>query len=127
MLGAMTGSPRAALLAMARTRAAALSSSLHRLGSGLRRLAAPQCAVCRVEHGDPVCAGCLQDFFDASLARCAVCAGRLPALPELLATLRCGRCLAAPPDFDRTIALGDYAPPLDGMVIALKFGGRLDL
>ena len=29
--------------------------------------------------------------------------------------------------FDRTIVLGDYAPPLDGMVMALKAGGRLDL
>jgi ComF family protein len=98
------------------------------VASGLRRLAAPQCVVCRVEPGDPVCRGCLQDFFDPSLARCFVCAGRLPALLAAAPlALRCGRCLAAPPGFDQTIALGDYAPPLDGMVIALKSGARLDL
>lgn len=39
----------------------------------------------------------------------------------------CGRCLVSPPRFARTTALGDYAPPLDGMVMALKFGARLDL
>jgi ComF family protein len=95
-----------------------------RLGAALRRLAAPYCAVCRVERGDPVCAGCLSDFFDPACARCAVCGERL-ALASPAA--RCGRCLAAAPAFDRTIVLGDYAPPLDGMVMALKTGGRLDL
>ena len=35
--------------------------------------------------------------------------------------------MTAAPAFDATIALGDYAPPLDGMVMALKAGGRLDL
>jgi len=98
------------------------------LTSSLRRLAAPQCVVCRVESGDPVCCGCLRDFFDPLPARCFVCAGRLPAaLLALPPPVRCGRCLAAPPGFDHTIALGDYAPPLDGMVIALKSGARLDL
>jgi len=99
-------------------------SALIRAGVGLRRLAAPYCAVCRVEPGDPVCRGCLQDFFDPGCPRCPVCGGRLtaaaPAMP-------CGRCLAAAPAFDGTIVLGDYAPPLDGMVMALKAGGRLDL
>ena len=35
--------------------------------------------------------------------------------------------MTAAPAFDATIVLGDYAPPLDGMVMALKAGGRLDL
>jgi ComF family protein len=39
----------------------------------------------------------------------------------------CGRCLSAPPHFVRGTALADYAPPVDGMVRALKFGARLDL
>ena len=91
---------------------------------GLRRLASPYCAVCRVEQGDPVCSGCLQDFFDAACARCFVCGGRLAVASP---TACCGRCLAAAPAFDRTIVLGDYAPPLDGMIMALKSGGRLDL
>lgn len=32
-----------------------------------------------------------------------------------------------PPSFDATIVATDYAPPLDQMVLALKFGGRLAL
>jgi len=40
---------------------------------------------------------------------------------------RCGHCLRSPPNFDATIALADYAPPVDRMVAALKFGGRLPL
>jgi ComF family protein len=39
----------------------------------------------------------------------------------------CGGCLASPPHFVRATALADYAPPVDGMVRALKFGARLDL
>ena len=94
------------------------------IGAALRRLASPYCAVCRVEQGDPVCPGCLQDFFDPVCARCLVCGGRLAvAMPPA----HCGRCLADAPAFDHTIVLGDYAPPLDGMIMALKSGARLDL
>jgi ComF family protein len=39
----------------------------------------------------------------------------------------CGRCLSVPPHFDATTALADYVPPIDGMVMALKFSARLDL
>ena len=98
--------------------------ALDRFGAGLRRLAAPYCAVCRVEPGDPVCPGCLQDFFDPRCARCTVCGARLAGVAP---ASRCGHCLTAAPAFDRTIVLGDYAPPLDAMVVALKSGGRLDL
>lgn len=101
-----------------------LASVPRRTVSGLRRLAAPYCAVCRVERGDPVCAGCLRDFFDPGCTRCLVCGARLAVAAQ---SPRCGRCLSRPPAFDCTIALGDYAPPLDGMVMALKSGGRLDL
>jgi len=125
MLGAMSGSPRLASgPGFPGAFAGTLAGGLHRLGAGLRRLAAPYCAVCRVERGDPVCAGCLRDFLDPGCARCLVCAARGVGAA---ATPRCGRCLAAAPAFDRTIALGDYAPPLDGMVMALKSGARLDL
>jgi ComF family protein len=125
MLGAMSRSPHAAWTSgSAGAVAGALTGRLYRIGAALRRLAAPHCAVCRVERGDPVCPGCLRDFFDPACARCPVCGARLAGA---VATPRCGRCMAARPDFDRTIALGDYAPPLDGMVTALKSGGRLDL
>lgn len=38
---------------------------------------------------------------------------------------RCGACLDEPPAYDATIAAVDYSAPLDQVVIALKFGGRL--
>jgi len=98
--------------------------ALLRISAGLRRLASPGCAVCQVEQGEPVCPGCLQDFFDATCARCHACGARLNTAST---PAYCGRCLAAAPAFDRTIVLGDYAPPLDGMIMALKSGGRLDL
>jgi ComF family protein len=100
--------------------------SLFALGMApLRRLLAPRCVACDLEHGDPLCAGCAQDFFAAGVPRCAVCALRLPAPAQPGA--RCGRCLSAPPHFDATIALADYAAPVDRMIAALKFGGRLPL
>lgn len=39
----------------------------------------------------------------------------------------CGDCLQHPPEFDGTIVAADYAPPVDQLVLALKFGGRLAL
>lgn len=39
----------------------------------------------------------------------------------------CGDCLRHPPAFDATIVASDYAPPVDQLVLALKFGGRLAL
>jgi ComF family protein len=98
--------------------------ALSAVGAGLRRLAAPYCAVCCIEPGDPVCAGCLQDFFEAAHERCFACGA---PVHSSAASPRCGRCVVTGPAFDRTIVLGDYAPPLDGMVMALKAGGRLDL
>jgi ComF family protein len=96
------------------------------LGFGsLRRLLAPRCVVCDLDDGDPVCAGCAQDFFDRDAARCVSCAIRLPGPGH--DDMRCGRCLREPPRFDATIALADYAPPVDRMLVALKFGGRLPL
>jgi len=97
-----------------------------RLGlAPLRRLLAPRCVVCDLEDGDPLCRGCAQDYFATDMPRCATCALRLPASAQ--AGDRCGRCLSAPPHFDATIALADYAPPVDRMIAALKFGGRLPL
>ncbi len=105
--------------------AAALSRLPRRLAAGLR-LPAP-CAVCelnRATAGSLVCVECERDFFPAEVPRCRVCAIRLPA--STAATV-CGSCLRHPPHFDATIALADYAPPVDGMVIALKSGGRFAL
>lgn len=84
------------------------------------------CVICGIESAGadgPLCAGCDRDFLSPHARRCAVCALGLPAT----ATDVCGACLRHPPHFDATLTLGDYAPPLDGMVLALKSGGRLAL
>jgi ComF family protein len=41
--------------------------------------------------------------------------------------LRCGACLAEARSFDATLVAGDYAAPLDQLVLRLKFGGQLAL
>jgi ComF family protein len=87
----------------------------------LDRLFRPACAVCSLAPG-PICVDCEVDFFPAGRRRCGVCAIRLHG-----ADLVCGRCLASPPSFHRATALADYAPPVDAMVMALKFRARLEL
>jgi ComF family protein len=77
--------------------------------------------------------------------RCARCANPLPVRPaaekpsfprrresELSPhddshASTCGTCLSYPPSFDATIAAVDYAPPLDHLVLQLKFSARLPL
>lgn len=56
--------------------------------------------------------------------RCTCCAVRLPAAA---AGLRCAACLRDPPSFDRTLALADYLPPLDRLLLDLKFHACLPL
>ncbi|WP_019142071.1 ComF family protein [Noviherbaspirillum massiliense] len=41
--------------------------------------------------------------------------------------MKCGECLRNPPAFDATVVAADYVPPLDHLVLALKFGNRLAL
>jgi ComF family protein len=41
--------------------------------------------------------------------------------------MRCGDCLSNPPAFDATVVACDYAPPVDQLVLSLKFGSRLEL
>ncbi len=94
------------------------------IATTLRRRFARRCAVCGIAPGAPVCAGCTADFFAADAMRCAQCALRLVRTDGASV---CGRCLREPPHYDATLALADYAPPVDGMVIALKFGHRLEL
>ena len=93
-----------------------------------RRLLPPRCVVCDSQD-EPrriaVCAACENDFFAATVQRCERCAIRMP--PPHQASSLCGRCLADTPYFDATTALADYASPVDGMVMAMKFTARLDL
>ncbi len=103
---------------MFRTAVEPTSAAVARL---LRRWTAPRCFVCGVARAAGVCEGCSNDFFGRECARCRLCAARVPASGAEL----CAACLREPPSFDGTHALGDYAAPLDGLVIALKFGHRL--
>lgn len=83
------------------------------------------CAVCGCTSVDSVCAECRDRYVESSIARCIQCA--LPLAAGSRTTNRCGACLAQTPAFDVTIAVADYVPPLDQLVLALKFGGKLAL
>lgn len=48
-------------------------------------------------------------------------------MPLPAAAVTCGACLREPPHFDATLAVADYAAPIDALVLALKFGHRLEL
>jgi len=93
------------------------------LHQALSRLLAAPCAICATNRGAPlVCVDCRRDFLAPETPRCEQCAIPLPnAAPA------CGRCQSEPPHFDATVALTDYAAPIDGLVGALKFGHRLEL
>jgi ComF family protein len=95
-----------------------------RLARHLRALLAPHCTVCGLAaDATPVCSGCRADFF-GRVPRCVQCGLRLP---HAAGSARCGRCLREQPAYDATVALADYVPPVDGLVVALKFGHRLEL
>ena len=87
----------------------------------LRRLLAQDCILCAAPSGDtPFCAGCAHDLPELGDA-CPQCAG--PSLGGAV----CGACLGDPPSFDATVAAWRYGFPVDRLVLALKYGGRLAL
>ncbi|MEG0821979.1 MAG: ComF family protein [Burkholderiaceae bacterium] len=81
----------------------------------------PDCLACGRVPGDPVCAACRADYFPSEVRRCRRCALAIP-FGEI-----CGACLRHPPHFDASLACADYLPPVAGMIVALKSGGRLEL
>ncbi|RXZ33926.1 ComF family protein [Oxalobacteraceae bacterium CAVE-383] len=95
-----------------------------RLAAQLRYLIPSSCALCGLHARETLCEGCRRQFFTPAGAglRCPVCAIPLPASQP-----RCGDCLRAPPAFDATVTAADYIAPLDQLVLALKFGGKLAL
>jgi ComF family protein len=82
------------------------------------------CALCGASGEEALCRDCHARFFSTHRRRCTRCA--LP-LAHAAETHTCGDCLAHPPAFDATMVAADYAPPIDQMVLALKFAGRLAL
>lgn len=87
----------------------------------LFRLFPPTCLLCGApgDDGQDLCAGCRADL-PVNARACQRC-----ALPLGGAALSCGQCQQQPPAFDRTIAPFLYQPPMDYLIKALKFQGRL--
>lgn len=86
------------------------------------RAALPQdCLLCGAACDDaPLCGPC-RDELPALPRACPLC-----AMPSPHGEI-CGICLQHPPQFDMTVAVWRYAYPVDRLVQALKFHGRLAL
>jgi len=113
----------------------------------LRLLLPSTCALCGAGCDDVVCAPCRDHFCLPVAHRCGRCANPLPALvvpgtagndfPRRRESKlsphddshesTCGTCLSYPPAFDATVTAVDYVPPLDHLVLQLKFSARLQL
>lgn len=84
-----------------------------------KRLTAP-CLLCSAPaKKSNLCADCRADLPWLDANQCSRCAHPLPA-PGL-----CGRCISDPPHYDHVIAACRYAFPLDGLIQAYKYSGRL--
>ncbi len=79
------------------------------------------CYLCRGVCAGPLCAACDADLPRLPYPRCPRCALASPSGAV------CGRCLAAPPAYDGTIAALAYEFPADVLVQALKFRSELAL
>jgi ComF family protein len=85
-----------------------------------RSLVAPACLLCGAPGARAwCCEGCEAELPRLPAPRCAVCA--LPLAQEGV----CGECLARPPRYDRVIAPFAYRFPVDALVHAFKYRGRL--
>ncbi len=84
-----------------------------------KRLTAP-CLLCGIPALESnICTGCRADLPWLDANHCSRCAHPLPA-PGL-----CGRCISEPPQYDAVVAACRYAFPLDGLIQAYKYNGRL--
>jgi len=86
-----------------------------------RKLFTQDCLLCTGAcAAQPICDSCIQNL-PVLEEGCPVCA--LPSPREQV----CGRCLARPPHFSRTLAVWTYAFPMDRVIQAFKFHHRLEL
>lgn len=78
------------------------------------------CPLCLgVSRGSRPCHGCLHDIWSRSPSeRCPTCALGLPW------GLSCPDCAALAPAFERVVAVFDYTPPADQLILQLKNSGR---
>ena len=88
----------------------------------LQQLLPRHCLLCDAPTaGGWACDGCACELPYLPPAQCAVC-----AVPLASATV-CGACLRRPPAFDRLSAVFAYEFPVDALIHAFKYGGRLAL
>ena len=101
---------------------AAAFDSVRRGALDVARLALPQrCELCAGPSAtELVCTACMCDLPRIENA-CPVCA--IPGLEGAV----CGSCLALPPPFDATVTAYAYAFPVDRLIQAYKYHGRLAL
>src|SRR5262245_16356285 len=86
-----------------------------------RSVLGQDCVLCAAASGERlVCAACAADL-PQIVEACPRCAGPSPGGAV------CGVCTTRPPEFDATVAPWRYEFPVDRLVLALKFGGRLAL
>ena len=100
-----------------------LENRWQRIRAQLPLLLPSCCALCGCRADRVLCAACHAQFFTTPLLRCQRCALALTTPGSKV----CGACLQTPPAFDATVVVIDYAPPIDQLVLALKFGHRLAL
>jgi ComF family protein len=87
-----------------------------------RRLFPQSCVLCGASGTNTsICAPCLDDLPWLTRAACGVCA------TPLVSGAICGRCLDHPPHFDRVEAVFAYRYPVNALIHAYKYGGRLAL
>lgn len=94
--------------------------ALNKCGVWWRKRLQTPCLFCGTPASESnICVGCRADlpWLDANV--CSSCAH------PLLAPGLCGRCIAEPPHYDSVVAACRYAFPLDGLIQAYKYSGRL--
>ena len=88
-----------------------------------QRLLPSRCTLCLAADptGLSLCRDCRADlpWLALSCPRCA--------LPLVAPGQACGACQTRPPGFDRSVALFQYAPPIDHLIQQFKFGQGLYL
>jgi len=87
-----------------------------------RTLWPQMCQLCGADcESGMLCEPCTEDLPWLPSRRCVVCAS------PLTSGTVCGACLDRPPRFDRVEAVFAYRFPVDGLIRACKYGGRLAL
>lgn len=87
----------------------------------LQYLLPHHCPLCTLTSEQGICEACRVDYFPSNRVRCLQCGIPLSSRIDI----RCGTCLKEPPHFDRTLVSCDYIPPVDSLVLGLKFGRNL--